>query len=157
MMPPVAAGRLSRVFVAASLLTLVASGCASVPKAAPEADLAAKSFTPTAGKSRIYVVRPKAMKGAAIKLNAILDGKELGTVSNGTYLMTEIEPGVHTIGSKTLENTLADSVVTEANRSYFFIIKPRWGVLVARVGLEPTTEAEGRAEVMKATRAQSAF
>ena len=154
---PVRTRRLSHVIVAATLLALSTAACASVPKAAPEADLAAKSFTPTPGKSRIYVVRPKAFKGAAVTLNAILDGKELGRVSNGTYLMTEVDPGTHTIGSRTLETTLGDSVVTEANRSYFFIIKPRMGVIAARVGLEATTAAEGRAEVMNATRVESAF
>ena len=40
---------------------------------------------------------------------------------------------------------------------YFFIIKPRMGLIAARAGLEPATEEEGRAEVMKAKRAQNAF
>jgi hypothetical protein len=152
-----AAGRGRRLPWLALTLVAVIAGCASVPKTAPELDVAAKSFTPSEGKARIYIVRPNMLKGAAITLHAMLDGKELGSVSRGTYLMTEVDPGPHTIGSKTLENADQDTLTAVAGQSYFFIIKPRMGLLVARVGLDPVSEAEGRAEVNKAKRAASAF
>jgi hypothetical protein len=148
------ATRLAPRLALASVLALAyVSGCASVPKAAPELDVAAKSFTPSEGKARIYVVRPKTTVGAAVTLQVSVDGRELGSTSRGTYLMTEVDPGEHIVSSKTLENSDEEKVTTEAGRSYFFVIKPRMGLLVARVRLEPVSEAEGRAEVGKAQRA----
>lgn len=141
----------------AVLATGSLSGCASVPKAAPALDVQAKSFTPSSGKARLYVVRPSSLLGSAVALHVVLDGREFGSTSRGTYLMTEVDPGEHTIGSKTLENSAHEKVTAEAGRSYFYVIKPAMGLLVARVSLLAVSDAEGRKEVEKATRAQSAF
>jgi hypothetical protein len=133
------------------------TGCASVPKAPPALDVEAKSFSPSEGKARLYVVRPDAMMGAAVVLHVIVDGRELGSTARGTYLMTEVEPGAHTVGSRTAENADQERVTAEAGRCYFFVIRPRMGFLAARVGLEAVSEGEGRKEVTRAKRAQSAF
>ena len=147
---------MSRVLLA-GIVALSLVGCASVPKTAPELDLAAKTFTPAEGKAALYIVRPNSALGAAVALPVNIDGRELGSTARGTYLMLEVEPGKHTISSKTLENSKVVEVTAEAGKSYFFVIKPRMGLIAARAGLEPVTEEEGRAEVMKAKRAQNAF
>ena len=86
--------RLPALGLALSLLSVgPLSGCASVPKAAPALDVEAKSFTPSPGKARLYVVRPSSMVGSAVALHVVVDGRELGSTSRGTYLMTEVEPG----------------------------------------------------------------
>jgi hypothetical protein len=150
--------RLPALGLALSLLSVAPlSGCASVPKAAPALDVEAKSFTPSPGKARLYVVRPSSMVGSAVALHVVVDGRELGSTSRGTYLMTEVEPGEHTIGSKTMENSDQEKVAADAGHSYFFVIKPKMGFISARVGMTAVSEDEGRKEVEKATRAESAF
>ena len=150
--------RLPALGLALSLLAVgPLAGCASVPRAAPSLDVEAKSFTPSAGKARLYVVRPSSMVGAAVALHVVVDGRELGSTSRGTYLMTEVEPGEHTIGAKTMENADQEKLAAEAGRSYFFVIRPKMGFFSARVGLTAVSDEDGRKEVEKASRAESAF
>jgi hypothetical protein len=56
-----------------------------------------------------------------------------------------------------MENSDQEKVAAEAGRSYFFVIKPKMGFISARVGMTAVSEDEGRKEVEKATRAESAF
>ena len=150
--------RISTLSLALALLAAAPlSGCASVPRAAPSLDVEAKSFTPSPGKARLYVVRPSSIMGAAVALHVVVDGRELGSTSRGTYLMTEVAPGEHTVGSKTMENSDQEKLTAEAGRSYFFVIKPKMGFISARVGMSAVSDEEGRKEVGKATRADSAF
>jgi len=53
------------------------AGCASVNKAPPEADSAAKTFQPKAGVAQVYVYRNESL-GAALSMPVTVDGKLAG-------------------------------------------------------------------------------
>src|SRR5262245_8067608 len=92
---------------ALAVLAALATGCASVPMAAPEADLAAKQFKPTPGKTNVYVFRDETF-GQAVKMSVTLDGKLFGDTAAHTYLLTVVDPGKHTLVSKSENDSRLD-------------------------------------------------
>jgi len=135
-------------FVAIAAAMLVLAGCAAtVELAAPEEDLAAKSFAPTEGMANIYVTRKDQFTGSAVLLQLVIDHDVIGGIAPGTYHLVPVEPGHHTVSVTTAENQSIEEVDAEAGRSYFFEVKPKMGWFAARAEVEPLSEAEGRAAV----------
>ena len=124
---------------------VLASGCASVPMASPEMDTAAKSFAVRPGKANIYVFRNESM-GAALKMTLVLDGKLVGSTAAKTYVLLEVNPGNHTLISKT-ENDSTRTVSTVAGRNYFVWQEVKMGAFSARSALQLVDEAKGKAGV----------
>ena len=129
----------------ALFVVVLASGCASVQMAAPEQDTAAKSFAVKPGKSNIYVYRNETM-GAALKMAVALDGKLVGDTASKTYFLLEVNPGSHTVVSKT-ENDSSVTLNTVAGRNYFLWQEVKMGLLMARSNLQEVDEATGKAGV----------
>src|SRR5205823_15032561 len=97
---------------------VLAAACASVPLAPVEEDLAAKKFDPPpAGHANLYVYRNENF-GGAVRLNVLLDGALLRDTAAMTYLYTPISPGVHTLVSKS-ENDSTAVIDARAGNSYF--------------------------------------
>jgi hypothetical protein len=72
------------------------SGCAAVPMASTQADLAAKEFkTPSKNKAGVYIYR-NGMVGAGIKLGLFADEQFVGSTAAKTYHYIELTPGNHT-------------------------------------------------------------
>lgn len=72
--------------------------CTSLPPTSPvDEDRRAKSFAPASGKAAIYVYRIDGWVGSASKFPVAIDGRLLGTISNGTYYLTEVAPGSHDV------------------------------------------------------------
>jgi hypothetical protein len=137
---------LRRVFVFGVIVAAVmAGGCASVPMASPEQDTAAKSFAVKPGKANIYVYRNESM-GAAIKMTLVMDGKLVGSSAAKTYLLLEVDPGNHTLISKT-ENDSTLSVAAAAGRNYFVWQEVKMGAFSARSALQLVDDAKGKAGV----------
>jgi PBP1b-binding outer membrane lipoprotein LpoB len=126
-------------------LVVLASGCASVQMASPEQDTAAKSFAVKPGKSNIYVYRNETM-GAALKMPVALDGKLMGDTASKTYLLLEVNPGSHTVVSKT-ENDSSVTLNTVAGRNYFLWQEVKMGLMTARSNLQQVDDATGKAGV----------
>ncbi len=127
--------------VAASVM----SGCASVPMASDEKDVAAKTFRVQPGKSNIYVYRNESM-GGAVKMEVDLDGKQVGTTAAKTYLLLTVNPGKHTLVSHAEGNsTLA--VDAQAGKNHFVWQEVKMGVLYAGSKLQPVDELTGKAGV----------
>jgi Protein of unknown function (DUF2846) len=129
----------------AVLIALLASGCASVPMASAERDSTAKTFAVKPGKANIYVYRNETF-GAAIKMPVALDGKLVGDTAAKTYLVLEVDPGAHTVLSKT-ENDSTVSLTTVAGRNYFVWQEVKMGMWAARSLLQEVDEATGKAGV----------
>ncbi len=55
----------------------------------------AVSFTPSQGKSLIYVYRPARLLGAAINSRVALDGRSKGELPNGKFMCLEVNQGPH--------------------------------------------------------------
>lgn len=128
-----------------SSLSLV--GCASVPMASPQADMAAKEFKTDPAKSNIYIYRDETF-GAAVKMLVLLDGGSPKSTAAETYILHQVNPGSHVITSDA-ENNVTLSLNTEAGKNYFVWQEVKMGVFSARSKLHLVDEAKGRAGVLQ--------
>lgn len=124
---------------------LFVTGCASVPMASPEADLAAKAYVTDPTKANIYIYRNESM-GAAIKMPVLLDNVSVGDTAAKTYIMRSVTPGTHVITSKT-EIDATISVDAKAGTNYFVWQEVKMGAFAARSQLHLVDEAKGKAGV----------
>ncbi|GAC1537640.1 MAG: hypothetical protein NVS2B9_03990 [Myxococcales bacterium] len=130
-------------------IAIFAAGCASVPLAPREADLAAKRFEPPPGQANLYVYRNERFGGAA-RLSVALDGALLGDTAAMTYLYTPIAPGRHTIVSKA-ENDSDATIDAKAGTNYFLWQEVKMGLWTARSALRDMPEKTGREAVLECT------
>ena len=124
---------------------VLASGCASVQMAPAELDTAAKSYVVNPKKANIYVYRNEVM-GAAIKMPVLLNGRAVGDTGSKTFLLLEVDPGSHTLTSKT-ENDSTIKLDAVAGRNYFVWQEVKMGLMMARSQLQLVDEATGKAGV----------
>ncbi len=89
--------------VLASTVSLLA-GCAAVPMGDPAQDASLKKFNAPQDKAALYVYRNETF-GAAVKMGVVLDGKMIGDTAAHTYLYKEVDPGHHTVVSKSEEDS----------------------------------------------------
>ena len=120
-------------------------GCASVPMASPEKDSQAKQFSVKPGKANIYLYRNETM-GAAIKIDVFLDSKIVGKTAANTYFVLEVDPGSHTILSRS-ENDDEFKFSPVAGKNYFIWQEVKMGLLYARSKLQLVDESAGKAGV----------
>lgn len=124
-------------------------GCATVPMASLMEDTKAKNYIPPEGKASAYVARTGIM-GSAIMFRVALDGKIQGGIAKGTYHWFILEPGDHNISIFTNENQDAVNFSAELGKNYFFIVKPKIGLVTARAKIEPILDEEsGRRIISK--------
>ncbi len=64
----------------------------------PEAVAEAEAGTPPSGLAGIYVLRPRAILGAAGSFGLTIDGLSWGLLNNGQYAWDPILPGNHSLG-----------------------------------------------------------
>lgn len=135
-------------FMLAATLALVAmmTGCASVPMATADLDNQAKQFTTVPNKAKIYIYRNENM-GAAVKMPLLLNGMSVGDTVAKSYVLREVEPGEHTIVSKT-ENDAELTLIAEPGVNYFVWQEVKMGAFSARSKLHLVTEAEGKKAVL---------
>lgn len=115
-----------------------------MPKADSALVASARSFTPGPGRARIYVIRTKSMVGAAIAQSVVVDGRIIGATGSGTFLVTEVEPGLHIVSAVAQGNAQAQQIDAEAGHCYFIKLWMRVPPLGVTVKLEAVTETEGR-------------
>jgi len=75
-----------------------------------------------------------------------LNGRMVGDTASKTFLLLEVDPGSHTIVSKT-ENDAVLKVDAVAGRNYFVWQEVKMGIMVARSSLHLVDEATGKAGV----------
>ncbi|WP_372661531.1 DUF2846 domain-containing protein [Hydrogenophaga sp.] len=131
----------------ALLVSLSLVGCASVPMGAPHLDAAAKTFQAPADKAGIYVYRNESM-GAAVKMDVIIDGQNIGETVAKTYFYKEVAPGKHTVASKA-ENTDTVEVDLKPGTLAFIWQEVKMGVMFARTKLHLVGEQEGKKGVLE--------
>jgi hypothetical protein len=131
------------------LLSAFFSGCASVPMAKPEADIAAKSFSVSPGKANLYIYRDETF-GAAIKMPVLLNGQAIGDTAAQTYILRTVDPGSYTITSKSEVDSIL-KVDAVAGRNYFVWQEVKLGAFAARSLLQLVDETKGRAAVQTCT------
>ena len=140
--------------VLAIVASAVLSGCASVPTASKEKDLAAKSFaTPASDKSGIYIYRDSFV-GQALKKNVYIDGTLVGESSNKVFFYKTVAPGTHKLSTESEFSENYTELKTEGGKNYFVEQSIKMGVFVGGAGLKVVSEAEGKKEVLKCKLAQ---
>lgn len=133
---------LASTLIAATLLT---TGCASVPLAGKDEDAKAKTFATSPDKANLYIYRNESM-GAAIKMPVLIDGRLVGDTAANTFIFQSVEPGKHTVLSKT-ENDSTLDVNAEAGKNYFLWQEVKMGAFAARSALHQVDDAKGKAGV----------
>lgn len=135
------------------LISLSLVGCASVPMGDPKLDAAAKAFQVPADKAGIYVYRNESM-GAAVKMDVIINGQNIGVTAAKTYFYKEVAPGKHTVASKA-ENTDTIEVDVKPGMLAFIWQEVKMGFMFARTKLHLVNEQDGKKGVMETNLAVS--
>ena len=133
----------------ALILSFALVGCASVQMSDPKLDASAKTFQVPADKAAIYVYRNESM-GAAVKMDVIVDGKNIGETAAKTYFYKEVTPGKHTDSSKA-ESTDTIEVALKPGAPAVIWQEVKMGLMFARTKLHLVSEQEGKAGVLETT------
>lgn len=141
---------LQRFAVMGVLIALLGlGGCASVPMAPVEQDIALKEFqTPLEDLSGLYIYRD-CFVGAALKKTVYLDSKAIGETANNVYFHALTSPGSHTIST---ESEFSDNLMTiemEGGHNYFIEQYIKMGVFVGGANLRLVSEEVGKDAVGK--------
>lgn len=129
------------------LLIFIMTGCASVPMASKEQDVALKEFPrPTEGKAAIYVYR-NSFVGQALKKDIYLDGIFLGESANKVYFHKEIVPGKHELSTESEFSNNTLNFDAEAGRNYFAEQYIKMGAFVGGANVQMVSDEEGMKNV----------
>lgn len=133
-------------------LVLLLSGCASVPMADNEHDRHAKTFSPKANLSNIYVYSESGVIGSKLTWMLTIDGQAVGGITNGNFIQLEVQPGSHTVYSfadSAPDVRAVSEVNMEAGKNYFFNQAIGMGFEKFKNNLHQVDEATGRKQVSK--------
>lgn len=136
--------------VAASLsVSLLISGCASVPMASKEQDAVMKTFSkPAANKAGLYVYR-NSFAGQALKKNVYVDGVLLGETANKVYFYKEISPGQHQLSTESEFSDNAINFQANGGSNYFAEQYIKIGAFVGGANVEMVSEEKGMKNVLE--------
>ncbi len=137
--------RTNRNAIAAMLLCMLClAGCQGlpVPMGSAEADLRAKTAAVRPGKVQIFVYRHESL-GFAVPITVKLDGYSGGRTIAQSYVMWEVEPGVHRITSHA-EDASVLTLDTEPGKAYYIWQEVRIGFWKPRSTLHQVDEQTGR-------------
>ena len=118
------------------------AGCAAIPMGSMEDDVRAKSFAVNPKKVNIYVYRSESF-GFAVPMKVSLDGRAAGRTLGQTYLMWEVDPGLHEIWSLG-EDTAIVRLNAEPGKAYYVWQEVKIGMWMARSLLHLVDEETGR-------------
>jgi hypothetical protein len=135
------------------LLLASLAGCASVPMGDPKQDAAYKTFRISPDKAGIYVFRNESI-GGAVKMDVLIDGRNIGETAAKTYMFTEVAPGKHTVSSKA-ENTDTLEVDVKPGTLAYIWQEVKMGLMFARTKLHLVSEQEGKKGVLETSLAIS--
>lgn len=120
---------------------------ARVAMSTPEREALAKKFAVIPDKANVYVFRSEVTFGAAIKSKVDIDGKRIGKMSGGTFLLVEMEPGKHTI-TGIAENDSVLEITAEAGKNYYVWQEMKMGFITLRNKLQLLEEEAGKESVL---------
>jgi hypothetical protein len=146
-----------KVLVAALLaITVLVSGCASVPMASKEKDASAKTFAKPAGNSASLYIYRNSNFGAALKKWVSLDGVALYQSAPMTYMYVTVPAGKHVVSTQSEFGDNELELSAEDGRQYFIRNYIKMGVFVGGANLEFVDEATGKAGVQECSLAAPA-
>jgi hypothetical protein len=140
------------------LAALCVAGCGpAVQYASPTVQAEALSFTPAAGKSRIYVYRGGGFVGSAVSLKVAVDSQVVGATDPNSFLMVEVDPGAHLVSSPTSENEAFVKLDAAPDSCYFVKMWSKMGIMAAHSGMELSQPDSARKAIRKSQMAQSSW
>lgn len=144
-----------KIVLAGVIVSAVAiTGCASVPMAPKEQDIAMKKFeAPAPDKAGLYVFR-NTFVGQALKKRVSLDGKTIGQTANKVYFYKPIDPGKHVLSTESEFGDNSLDLQASAGKNYFIEQYIKIGVFVGGANLRMVTEEEGKKAVSECSLAQ---
>lgn len=132
-----------------ALLTLLLSGCTSVPLGSPDVDAQLKTFSaPSEGHSGIYVYRNSFLAPTFGRF-LVLDGFYLGKTKKKIYFYKEVKAGKHVLTTESEFENESIEFVTESGKNYFFEQYIKIGVFTPSAGVRSVPGSKGMAEVRK--------
>jgi len=135
------------------LCNILLAGCINVQMAPHNSDVAAKKFVTDPVKANIYITRTRKWWIADnFAMQALIDGRVVGSLAPNTFVMFSVLPGKHTVAISIEGNVVQQRVDLNWGTNYFFEVKPFVGHF--ELGLVP--EEQGRQEVIKSKRAEGA-
>ena len=105
-----------------------------------EAPSSAHLPPPPPGKAQVVFFRTGAYMGAIYTVGVREDKTELGALSNQSYFVVTLDPGVHTFTSKT-ENTSRIKLELDPGETYYVRGTLSMGLIAAEVNLAPADAA----------------
>ncbi len=89
---------MTRTLIVLAFVLLAFTGCPSLPPPTP-AQQAAAASPPKPGMAKIIVYRYPSFRGGAVEHFVFVDGRLLGTIQQGKFMVAAIAPGDHTVTS----------------------------------------------------------
>lgn len=132
------------------VVTLLASGCASVGMSDMVSTSRAKEFnSPSEGMAGLYVYR-EGYFGGALRKDIWVDKECLGESAPNVFFFTEVKGNEsHTVATESEFSPNELTITTEAGRNYFIRQYIKMGLFVGGAGLEEVNEAQGKAAVQR--------
>lgn len=125
------------------------SGCATIPMATEEQDLARKEFSqPAQDSAGLYVYRNTRL-GGALKKNIYLDGEFIGETAPMTYYYLDINPGAHVLSTESEFSDNSLEIDAKGGQNYFVQQYMKLGVFVGGANLELVPEEKGKEGVLE--------
>ena len=139
---------------AASSSSAVSSSAAASSTAAPAVAKLNDVPPPPAGKGEIVFFRPSRFVGMAVSFSVREGDKGVGKLTNGTYFVLPVDPGVHeyNISFETRDNLRME---VEEGETYYVIQSIAMGVLAARPNITPSTEEAFQEKKLNLTKAKA--
>lgn len=142
---------MNKIYIAlAILLSITLTGCASVPLASSEENIAAKSFpSPENGKAGLYIYRDSFV-GKALKKDVYLDGQCVGETADRVFFYQQVSSDKpHSLGTESEFSPNNITLNVASGKNYFVRQYIKMGIFVGGAGLESVSETEGKRVVSK--------
>ncbi len=146
-MRPISDKLRNRGILAILLLMVLSLGCTQALLAPSTWDRSAADFIPAAGRSNIFVFREEVEQGKSQLVPIFLDGRFMGEIAAGNFLLSETPPGFHSIAAFSHVNQDSVNLRVEEGKNYFLEIGGS-GMGTFRVTIRQVEEEAGRRGVL---------
>ena len=84
----------------------------------------------------IKVTRIKSFVGVAITFKVLIDGMEIGTLTNNSTVMSYVSKGVHKVSIKSLEKTYDQEVTLDDKKEVEIYVSVTMGIIAGRPNIK---------------------
>lgn len=110
-------------------------------------------FSPPPGKANLYIIRREAWLGAAFNIQIALDGRLIGALQTGSFLLKAVDPGDHTLSSITQGETATQTFRAREGENIFYDIKGDMGMFWMGTSIHDISDEDAKDAVRRCKRA----